>query len=133
MRILKGLGALIVAVILFFVVVVNFGTRDARLLCLGQLRGSVEGREDVTTSATLHARVKTYRWMIFWADHDVMIFWEIQPGSKTGFGYYDESSFGTPITDFEGTKTYGSFSSLSNRIYVETAPAGQERFEGQCK
>ncbi len=62
-----------------------------------------------------------------------MIFWEIQPGGDTGFGYYSDSSFGTPITDFGGTTHYGSWSSLSSRIHVETSVDGDEAFEGICK
>jgi hypothetical protein len=127
-------GALLLGITLFFVVVINFGTNETRLVCPGEVRRSVDGGNGVTTPATLYAQVERYRWFIFWAaDNDAMISWEVQPGHDTGFGYYDESPFGTPIRDFNRTRDYGSWSSLSRRIHVQTALDGQEVVDGYCK
>lgn len=132
-RFVTGIGTLIAAALLFLILVVNFGTAQNRLVCPGEVERTVGVAGQVTTPATLHARVETYRWIVFWADHDAMIFWEIQPGGDTGFGYYSTSPLGTPIVNFERTKTYGSWSSLSSRIYVETSADGEEAFAGTCK
>jgi len=132
-KILKIIGTLVAALILLFLVVISLAVDRSRLLCNGQVKRNARGAEPVTTSATLYARVDRYRWFVLWMDHDAMINWEIQPGSYSGFGYYDESSFATPISDLQRTKTYGSFSSLSKRIYIETGFDGQEAFEGICQ
>jgi hypothetical protein len=132
-RIVKGIVALIAVAVGFLILVINFGSAETRFACPGQVVRTVDSGAPVTTPATLYARVEAYRWMVFWADHDAMIFWEIQSGGDTGFGYYSDSSFGTPITDFVGTKHYGSWSSLSRRIHVETSVNGDEAFEGICK
>lgn len=132
MRLAKGLGLLLAAGLLFLIVVINFGTVERRLVCSGQVERRVND-DAVATPATLYAEVETYRWFLFWADHDAMIRWEIQPGGDTGFGYYDQSSFGTPITDLTRKKTYGMFSSLSSRIYVTTSLDATEAFDGTCK
>ena len=110
-RLAKGLGVLLAACIVFVIVVVSFGTVESRLVCSGQVERQVGGGDQVTTAATLYAQVETYRWFVFWADHDAMIRWEVQPGGDIGFGYYNNSSFGTPITDFNDNKQLGSFSS----------------------
>jgi hypothetical protein len=133
-RIVKGLGALLAVAILLFLIVVNFGTVDSRLECPGEVQRQVGGgAAPVITPATLYAQVETYCWFIVWVDHDAMITWEIQPGGDNGFGYYRRSDFATPITDFYNTKIYGSFSTLSNRIDVETAFDGSETFGGVCR
>jgi hypothetical protein len=132
-RLAKGLGVFLAACILFVIVVINFGTVERRFVCSGQVQRQVDGGDPVTTPATLYAQVETYRWIVFWADHDAMIRWEVQPGGDTGFGYYNHSSFATPITDLNRNKTYGSFSGLSNRIHVVTSIDGSEAFEGMCK
>ena len=93
----------------------------------------IGGAESVVTPATLYAEVDTYRWFLFWFEHDAMVRWEVQPGGNTGFGYYDLSSFVTPITDLNSTKTHGSFSPLSKRIYVVISSAGDEAFSGECQ
>lgn len=131
-QIVKGAAVLVGAIILFLIVVVNFGTIETRLECSGEVRRTVPSGDAVRTPATLYARVETYRWFIVWTDHDAMIFWEVQPGGDNGFGYYRASQFETPITDFQSTEQYGSYSSLSNRIYVETAFDGSEVFDGIC-
>jgi hypothetical protein len=131
-KVFKVVGALLATVVLFLVIVANYGTTQTRLVCPGELRPPVEDRQIVTTPATLYAQVEEYRWIVFWSDHDAMIRWEIQPPGDFGFGYYDDSSFGTPITDLERTKSYGAFSSLSGRINVESFD-GRQTFEGQCK
>lgn len=89
-------------------------------MCSGQVQRQVAGGDPVITQATLYAQVETYRWIMFWLDHDAMISWEVQPGGDIGFGYYNHSNFGTPITDLKRQRDYGSFSRLSNRIYVAT-------------
>ena len=132
-RIIKGIALLVAGGLLFLILVVNFGTAETRLVCPGEVARTSDGGDHVTTPATLYARVETYRSIVFWFDHDAMIFWEIQPGSGTGFGYYSDSSFGTPITDLKRTKVYGSWSGLSDRINVETSPDGEETFAGICK
>ena len=132
-RIAKGIATLIAAALVFLILVVNFGTTETRFACPGEVARTVDGGNEVKAPATLYARVEAYRWIVFWADHDAMIFWEIQPGGDTGFGYYSDSSFGTPITDLAGTRHYGSWSSLSRRIYVETSADGKEAFGGICK
>lgn len=125
--------AIIAVAVAFLVLVINFGAVETRFACPGQVVRTVDVAAPLTIPATLYARVEAYRGIVFWADHDAMIFWEIQPGGDTGFGYYSDSSFGTPITDFAGTKQYGSWSSLSRRIRVETSVNGDEAFEGICK
>ncbi|MEQ1911696.1 MAG: hypothetical protein ABMA15_22955 [Vicinamibacterales bacterium] len=132
-QVVKGIGGLIAAALLFLILVVNFGTTENRLTCPGVVERTAGVAGQVTTPATLYARLETYRWIVFWADHDAMISWEIQPGGDTGFGYYSESSFGTPIVNFERTKTYGSWSLLSSQIHVETSADGEEAFAGTCK
>jgi hypothetical protein len=131
LRIAKAVAALIAMAIVLLILVVQFGSTDTRLTCPGEVKRT-EG-ETVTTPATLYARVVSYRWFMFWLDHDHMIFWEIQPGTDTRFGYFEDSSFGTNITELTGGKALGAFSSLSQRIYVLTSADGSEAFEGICK
>jgi hypothetical protein len=132
-RIAKVIVAMSAAAVAFLILVINFGTVESRLECPGDIASTATGKKEVKATATLYARVEAYRWIVFWVDHDAMIFWEIQPGSETGFGYYSDSSFAAPITDLARTKQYGSWSSLSKRIYVETSPLTDEAFEGICK
>jgi hypothetical protein len=133
MGIVKVVGSLIAAALLFLLLAVKFGAAETRLACPGEVSRILNGQSPVTTPATLYARVDTYRWIVFWSPHDAMIFWEIQPGGHTGFGYYSDSSFARLITNFEGTKEYGSWSSLSQRIHVETSASGELTFDGTCK
>ena len=132
-RIVKGILVLIATALVFLILVISFGTTETRFACPGEVARTVDTGNQVKTAATLYARIEAYRWIVFWADHDAMIFWEIQPGGDTGFGYYLDSSFGTNITDLAGTRQYGSWSSLSRRIYVETSADGEETFAGICK
>lgn len=125
-RAAKALAVLAAAGILFLIIVVNFGTSDSRLVCSGMIHSDGGGG----TPATLYAKVETYRWFVLWADHDAMISWEIQPGDAPGFGYYNESSFKTPITNFSRTEHLGSISSLSKQIFVATRG---NFFEGGCR
>jgi hypothetical protein len=124
---------LLTATVLFLIIVVNFGTVEDRWECPGQVRRQGAGGEPVTTAATLYAKVETYRWFVFWADHDAMITWEIRPGGRTGFGFYSHNDFGAPIVEYRGTKQYGSFSPLSKRVSVEAAFDGSDIFDGVCR
>jgi hypothetical protein len=129
-RIVQGIVALTAFAIAFFVLVIGLGASESRFACPGQIVSPV----NQGTPATLHVQVEEYRWIVFWADHDAMILWEIQPGGDTGFGYYRNSSLGTPITDLKSTKHYGTWSSLSRRIRIETYLNGDEAFfEGICE
>jgi hypothetical protein len=130
-RLAKILGAVFATGLLYIVLAINFGTAESRLVCPGQVQRKTDVGT-VTTPATLYASVERYRALVFWFEHDAMIRWEVQPGGDNGFGYYDHSSFATSITDLEGQTTHGSFSSLSNRIYVLTAFDGNEAFDGVC-
>jgi hypothetical protein len=114
------------------IVVISFGTVKSRLVCSGQRTDSI-GNSHVTTPATLYAQVETYRWFLFWTDFDATITWEIQPGGANGYGYYTDSRFGRPITDFYRTKDYGSWSPLSNRIRVLMSSINDDdAFDGIC-
>lgn len=129
----KAAGALLVIGAAFLVLVVTAGVAKAQYSCPGEFlrNGSASPQDGVP--ATLYARIDRYRWFIFWADHDAMIFWEIQPRNQIGFGYYTESEFSTPITDLGRSKVLGSWSSLSRKIYVETSTDGSEAFSGTCQ
>lgn len=132
-RFAKAAGALLALGIAFLVLVATLGAAKTQYSCSGELiRNASDDRKD-RTAATLYARVETYRWFVFWADHDAMIFWEIQPSNYVGFGYYSESPLATPIWDFERSQSYGSWSSLSRKISVETASNGTEVFSGTCQ
>jgi hypothetical protein len=135
-RVAKGLGILVAAAVLFLVVVVNFGTVESRLECSGQLRRQVaDGHQQVNAAATLYAKVETYRWFLLWYRHDAMITWEVRGPrvAHTGFGYYDRNDFGSQIVDLEGKKNYGTFSPLSNRIYIAEASYSGDEFDGMCR
>ena len=129
-RTARRVGLFLLVGILFLVVVVNFSTIESRLVCTGH-RAGIDETSDPGTPATLFAMVTTYRrWILFWYDHHAMIQWEIQPGGDTGFGYFGSSEFATPISSLDRRETYGTISTLSNRINVKTFR--KDRFEGMC-
>lgn len=132
-RVGKGIGALVVMAAALWVLVANFATSESRMSCPGQLSRTSGSAPPFTTPATLYARVEAFRWFVFWTNYDAMIYWEVQPGGASDFGYYRNSPFAAVIVDFEGTKIRGSWSSLSSQIRVDTVRDGVEAFEGICQ
>ena len=145
-RIVIVVGILLAAALAYALLVVNFGTTEAELYCPGEIRNPNDSR--VAQPAALFGKVESYRWFDVRA-HDHMIFWEIRPEDDpsapsvwNGFGFYNDSSFSTDITNFEGTTAYGSFSSLSQHIFILRNPARNDLiqrdpgldsfFEGTC-
>lgn len=125
MKLMKYLGALIVAALLLFVFVANFSTVESRFQCSGEISS-----ESDSQPATIYMRIEEYRWWVgLWSESDGSVWLEVPNRTFDYFGHVIEVGEQLQIFDSQ-KKPKGHFSTLSKSLSIST-PAWS--FNGTCK
>ena len=125
MKLMKYLGALIVAALLLFVFVANFSAIESRFQCSGEIYS-----ESDLHPATIYMKLQEYRWWVgLWSESDGSVWLEIP--NKT-FEYFEHVvEVGDQLQIFDSQKkSKGYFSTLSKSLAIST-PVWS--FDGTCK
>ena len=129
MKLLKYLGALVVAALLLFVFVANFSAVESRFQCPGEL-SSKDGSHPVT----VYLKLEEYRWWVgLWSEPDAAIHVEIPNTYVDYFGNVKKVGDQYQIRD-SANSPKGSFSALSKTLAIQLpVKLKTDFFDGTCK
>lgn len=124
MKLIKYLGALVVAALLLFVFVVNFSSVESHFQCSGKISS-----EAGSYPTTIYMKLAEYRWWVgLWGDSDGALWIEIPNKVVEYYGHVVE--VGDQLQIFNSPKELkGNFSTLSKTLAIST-PVGF--FDGTC-
>lgn len=125
MRLLKYLGALLVAALGLFLFVVYFSAVETRFQCSGEL--SSQGNSQ---KAILHMKLNEYRWWVgLWSNSVGDVTLEVQNKPLVDhFGNIEKNGDLLQIYDYE-KRPQGYFSILSKTLAITTS---RWSFDGTC-
>ena len=125
MKLVKILGALVVAVVLLFLFIVKFSAVESRFECPGKLT-SKDGSHPVTA----YIKFEEYRWWVgLWRESDAALYLEIPNTAFDYFGYVKR--VGDQYQIFGSQKNLkGNLSTLSKTLALSTSVGF---FDGVCK
>lgn len=125
MKLLKYLGAFLVASLGLFLFIVNFSTVETRLQCSGEISAQNNPQQ-----ATIFMKLHEYRWWVgLWSDSDASVWLEVPNRRFEYFGHVVEVGDQLQIYDSQ-RNLKGHFSSLSKTLAVTTSAWS---FDGACK
>jgi len=125
MKILKYLGALLVAALGLFLFVVNFSAVETRFQCPGEISSQNNSRQ-----ATIFMKLHEYRWWVgLWGDSDGSVWLEVPNQTTEYFGHVVEVGDQLQIYGYQRNPT-GYFSTLSKTLAITTSGWS---FDGTCK
>lgn len=125
MKLLKYLGAFLVAAIGLFLFVVNFSAVETRFQCSGEISSHGKSRQ-----ATIYMKLHEYRWWVgLWNDSDGSVWLEAPNSSLEYFERVVEVGDQLQIYDYQKNPK-GHFSSLSKTLAIATSIWS---FDGTCK
>lgn len=125
MKLLKYLGALLVAAIGLFLIVVNFSASETRFQCSGKISSHGNSQQ-----ATIYMKLHEYRWWVgLWGDSDGSVWLEVPNRTFEYFEHVVEVGDQLQIYDYE-RNIKGNFSSLSKTLFITTSVWS---FDGTCK
>ncbi len=125
MKLLKYLGALLVAAIGLFLIAANFSAVETRFQCSGEISS-----HDNSQQATIYMKLREYRWWVeLWSDSDGSVWLEVPNRALEYFEHIVEVGDQLQIYDHQ-RNLKGHFSSLSKTLAVTTSVLS---FDGICK
>ena len=125
MKLLKYLGALLVAAIGLFLIVVNFSAVETLFQCSGEISSHGNSQQD-----TIYMKLHEYRWWVgLWGDSDGSVWLEVPNRNFQYFEHVVEVGDQLQIYDYE-RNIKGNFSSLSKTLFITTSVWS---FDGTCK
>ena len=125
MKLLKYLGAFLVASLGLFLFIVNFSAVETRLQCSGEISALNNPQQ-----ATIFMKLHEYRWWVgLWSDSDASVWLEVPNRTFEYFGHVVEVGDQLQIYDSQ-RNLKGHFSSLSKTLAVTTSAWS---FDGACK
>jgi hypothetical protein len=125
MKLLKYLGAFLVAALGLFLFVVNFSAVETRFQCSGEI-SSQNNRQQATIFMKLHE----YMWWVgLWSDSDGSVWLEVPNRALEYFERVVEVGDQLQIYDYQRNPK-GYFSSLSKTLAITSSAWS---FDGTCK
>jgi hypothetical protein len=123
---MKTVGAIIGAVLLLYLFVVNFSAVETKYACNGMLTGvDGKGKSDV------YVRLKEYRfWVGLWSKSDGDVWVEVPGRMVQYFSHLDKAGDVYGIFDSTGGRFAGNLSMLSRSLNIKLSEI--VFFEGTC-
>ena len=125
MRVLKGIGFLLLVLVGLYVIVVKFSAAESRYECSGQFSADQEA-----VPGTLFLKVAEYRWWVgFWSESDASLWLEIPNESVDYFSKLREVGDQLQVLGANDS-IQGNFSRLSKALSLSTSKGF---FVGACR
>lgn len=125
MKLLKYLGAFLIAAIGLFLFVVNFSAVEKRFQCFGEISS-----QNTRQQATIFMKLHEYRWWVgLWSESDGSVWLEVPNRALEYFERVVEVGDQLQIYDYQRNPK-GYFSSLSKTLAIT---ASTWSFDGTCK